>query len=166
MIADSHSEIRPRTAARLCAVQALYQMEVGGGSPEHTITQFLEHRIGEIVDGLDYGNTDTVLFGRIVRGASTNRQQLDELISDSLVEDWTLARLDNLLRAALRAGVFELLYAPDIPVKVVLNEYVDIAHGFFEGAEPALLNGVLDKIGHLLRASELEHQSERATPSQ
>ena len=166
MSAAVHEEIRPRTAARLCAVQALYQMEMGGGSAESIVTQFVEHRFSEVVDGFDYRNADTALFGSIVRGASLNRPQLDEMISGSLVEGWTLERLDNLLRATLRAGVYELLFTPDVPVKVVLNEYVDIAHGFFEGAEPGLVNGILDTIGRLLRAGELEHQGEPATPSQ
>ena len=164
MNASEHKVIRPRTAARLCAVQALYQMEMSGGSAEHTITQFLDYRIGEVVDGFDCRKTDTAMFGRIVRGAKLNQQQLDELIAGSLTEDWTLARLDKILRVTLRAGAYELLYAPDVPVRVILNEYVDIAHSFFEGAEPGLLNGILDRIGHLLRADELEHQSERATP--
>ena len=165
MIVAGTEKIRPRTAARLCAVQALYQMEMGGGSAESIVTQFVEHRFIEVVDGFDYRDADTAHFGRIVRGASANREQLDEVISGSLVEGWTLERLDNLLRATLRAGVFELLFTPDVPVKVVLNEYVDIAHGFFEGAEPGLVNGILDAIGRLLRAGELEHLSESATPS-
>ena len=159
-------ELRPRTAARLCAVQALYQMEMGGGSAEHIVTQFVEHRIGEVIDGFDCRKTDTVLFGRIVRGVAANQQQLDEMISGALTEDWTLVRLERLLRATLRAGVFELLFAPDVPVRVVLNEYVDIAHGFFEGAKPNLINGILDRLAHLLRAGELGHQSEPAAPSQ
>ena len=113
-----------------------------------------------------YRNTDTVMFGRLVRGVCWNRAQLDSLIAGVLTEEWTLARLDNLLRVALRAGTYELLHAPDVPLRVVINEYVDIAHGFFEGREPGLLNGILDRLGHLLRAAELEKQGERADTPQ
>ena len=165
MIAEA-VEIRPRTAARLCAVQALYQIEIRGSSAESTITEFLEHRLGEPVDGIDYRNTDAAMFGRLVTGVCFNRAQLDSLIAGVRTEEWTLARLDNLLRVALRAGTYELLHAPDVPLRVVINEYVDIAHGFFEGREPGLLNGILDRLGHLLRAAELEQQGERANTPQ
>ena len=155
-------EIRPRTAARLCAVQALYQIEMRGSSAESTITEFLEHRLSEPIDGIDYRNTDAAMFGRLVRGVYCNLAQLDSLIAGVLTEEWRLARLNNLLRVALRAGAYELLHAPDVPLRVVINEYVDIAHGFFEGREPGLLNGILDRLGHRLRAAELEQQGERA----
>ncbi len=155
-------EIRPRTAARLCAVQALYQIEMSGKSAEGTIAEFLEHRLGEVMEGIDYRNTDADMFCRIVRGVCAHQQQLDALVAGALTEDWALARLDRLLRVGLRAGAYELLHAQDVPVRVVINEYVDLAHGFFEGAEPGLLNGILDRLGHLLRAAELEQQGERA----
>ncbi len=156
------AEIRPRTAARLCAVQALYQIEIRGGAAESTIAEFLEHRLGEPIGGIDYSNTDIAMFGRLVRGVCCNCAQLDSLIAGALTEEWKVARLNHLLRVALRAGAYELLHAPDVPLRVVINEYVDIAHGFFEGREPGLLNGILDRLGHLLRTAEQEQQGERA----
>ena len=162
MVSAPRATIRPRTAARLCAVQALYQIEMSGKSAEGTIAEFLEHRLGEVVEGIDCRHADTEMFGRIVRGVCGDRRQLDALVGGVLNEDWTLARLDRLLRASLLAGAYELLHAPDVPARVVINEYVDIAHGFFEGAEPGLINGILDRLGHRLRAAELEQRVERA----
>ena len=150
---------RPRTLARVAAVQALYQAEHSQTSPETVIDQFVRHRLGALPwqGGLEEGNlpeTDVPLFTRIVRTAAQQGDVVDGMIIESLPESWPMPRLDPVLRAALRAGVAELWMSDGPPAKVVLNEYLDVAHGFFSGDEPRLLNGVLDKLAHLLRPAE------------
>lgn len=150
---------RPRTLARVAAVQALYQAEHGQMSPETVIDQFVRHRMGALPwqGGLDEGNlpeTDIPLFTRIVRTASQQSEVVDGMIVAALPETWPMSRLDPVLRAALRAGGAELWMRDGPPAKVVINEYLDVAHGFFSGDEPRLLNGVLDKLARLLRPTE------------
>lgn len=150
---------RPRTLARVAAVQALYQAEHGQTSPETVIDQFVRHRLSALPwqGGLEEGNlpeTDVPLFTRIVRTAAQQGDVVDEMITGALPESWPMLRLDPVLRAALRAGAAELWMSDGPPAKVVINEYLDVAHGFFFGDEPRLLNGVLDKLAHLLRPAE------------
>jgi N utilization substance protein B len=94
------------------------------------------------------------LFARIVRVASEQQDSLDAMLADALSEEWPLARLDPVLRAVMRAGASELWMSDGPPAKVVINEYLDVAHGFFEGDEPRMANGVLDRLAHLLRPRE------------
>lgn len=150
---------RPRTLARVAAVQALYQSEHGQMSSETVIDQFVRHRMGTLPwqGGLEEGNlpeTDIPLFTRIVRIATQQADTVDEMIIQALPDSWPMARLDPVLRAALRAGGAELWMSDGPPSKVVINEYLDVAHGFFSGDEPKLLNGVLDKLAHLFRPAE------------
>ena len=150
---------RPRTLARVAAVQALYQAEHGQTSPETVIDQFVRHRFGGLPwqGGLDEGRlpeTDIPLFTRIVRTAAQQAELVDGMIIQTLPDSWPMTRLDPVLRAALRAGGAELWMSDGPPAKVVINEYLDVAHGFFSGEEPRLLNGVLDKLAHLLRPAE------------
>ncbi|WP_298215485.1 transcription antitermination factor NusB [Acidocella sp.] len=150
---------RPRTLARVAAVQALYQAEHAQMSPETVIDQFVRHRLGALPwqGGLEEGRVpeaDVPLFTRIVRTAAQQQDVVDGMIVQALPEAWPLARLDPVLRAALRAGGAELWMPDGPPAKVVLNEYLDVAHGFFSGDEPRLLNGVLDRLAHLLRPAE------------
>lgn len=150
---------RPRTLARVAAVQALYQAEHSQTSPETVIDQFVRHRMGALPwqGGLEEGNlpeTDIPLFTRIVRTAAQQADLVDGMIGEALPESWPMLRLDPVLRAALRAGGAELWMSDGPPSKVVINEYLDVAHGFFSGDEPRLLNGVLNKLAHLLRPAE------------
>lgn len=150
---------RPRTLARVAAVQALYQAEHGQTSPETVIDQFVRHRMGSLPwqGGLEEGNlpaADIPLFTRIVRTVAQQADVVDGMITQALPESWPMARLDPVLRAALRAGGTELWMTDAPPARVVINEYLDVAHGFFSGDEPRLLNGVLDKLAHLLRPAE------------
>jgi N utilization substance protein B len=140
-----------RSLARLAAVQALYQIDLNDAPAEAVIAELRER--GEDEEG--FGEADDVLFADIVRGAIANRDDLDGLLNVALAPDWTLVRLEAVLRAVLRAGAYELLARLEIPARVVLNEYVDIAHAFFSGKEPKLVNGVLDHVGHRLRPDEL-----------
>jgi transcription antitermination protein NusB len=140
-----------RSRARLAAVQALYQIELGGAAPDIVIAELRERGAGE--EG--FGEADDALFVDLVRGAMTHQGGLDGLLSDALAPDWTLPRLEVVLRAVLRAGAYELLARQEIPARVVLNEYVDIAHAFFAGKEPGLVNGALDRVARRLRPGEL-----------
>jgi N utilization substance protein B len=147
---------RRRRAARLAAVQALYQLELNpGAGAEAVIREFAGHHLGRDLDDDNYGDADPALFGEIVRGVAGDRDRLDEAIAASLSDEWPLARLETILRLVLEAGAFEILHRRDIPPRVTLSEYVGLAHAFFDGREPGLANGVLDHLARTLRADEL-----------
>ena len=146
---------RRRSVARLAAVQALYQIDLSGTPAEQVIGEFLKHRLGREIDGERYGEADPALFAEIVRGAIERQADLDRAISAALTPDWPLERLETVLRAILRAGAFELMARSDVPAPVAINEYLDIAHAFFAGKEPGLVNGVLDRLAHVLRPGEI-----------
>lgn len=150
---------RRRTAARAAAVQALYQSEQASVSAETVIDEFVRHRLGSLPGegGFEEGrvpDADVVLFARVVRAAARHGEALDTMIAGTLAADWPLARLDPVLRAVLRAGVAELHDAEGAPAKVVINEYLDVAHGFLAGDEPGMANAVLEKLARLLRPGE------------
>ena len=151
------SAARPgrRRLARLGAVQALYQIEISATPVETVIAEFLTHRLGQELDGDRYGEADGDFFSTIVWGVSRRRPELDEMIAAALTTDWSVARLDAILRQILRAGAFELAERSDVPVRVAINEYLDLAKAFFDGPESRLVNGVLDRLGHVLRPDEL-----------
>jgi len=140
-----------RSAARLAAVQALYQIELADGDAASVIQEFVEHRLGREVEGDLYAEADPGLFRDLVNGVVDNGEELDHLISAALTPEWPLNRLEAVLRAILRAGAYELRYRIDVPTKVVINEYLDIAHAFFNGSEPRLVNGVLDRLAREVR---------------
>jgi N utilization substance protein B len=150
---------RTRTASRVAAVQALFQAEQAGDNPETVIDQFVKHRLGDLAgqDGFEDGripDAEVPLFARVVREAVRRQDAIDPLLSDALPDDWPLARLDPVLRALIRAGVAELTMTDGPPAKVVINEYLDIARGFFSGPEPGLANAVLDKVARGVRTEE------------
>ena len=147
---------RKRTVARLAAVQALYQIDLSGAKPEAVIAEFVKHRLGREVDGQNYGEADAALFADIVRGTTARCEDLDRAISGVLTPDWPLARLETVLRAILRAGAYELLARSDVPARVAISEYLDVAHAFYAGKEPGLVNGVLDRLAHRLRPGDLD----------
>jgi transcription antitermination protein NusB len=147
---------RRRSVARLTAVQALYQLELNRGvDPKAVVREFARHRFGQEIDGDQYGEADPALFSDIVRGVAAGQEQLDAMISSVLTEEWPLPRLDSVLRAILRAGVYELAHRRDVPPRVSISEYTAVAHAFFVGKEPGLANGVLDRLGRTLRAAEM-----------
>ena len=150
---------RPRTAARVAAVQALFQSEQSQTNPETVIDEFVRHRLGELpgTGGFEEGRApeaNVPLFAAIVRTAARRQDDIDRMLAEMLPEDWPLLRLDPVLRAVMRAGAAELLTADGPPGKVVINEYLDVAHGFFDGDEPRMANGVLDRLARLLRPAE------------
>jgi transcription antitermination protein NusB len=156
--ADSHPRgaSRRRSVARLLAVQALYQLELNRETdPETVVREFARHRFGHEIDGDQYGEADPSLFDDIVCGVAADRERLDATISTALTEEWPLTRLDAVLRAVLHAGAYELVHRRDIPPRVSISEYTTVAHAFFSGKEPGLANGVLDKLGRILRPAEM-----------
>lgn len=149
---SSHSG---RSAARLAAVQALYQIDLTGISPNSVVAEFVEHRFDKVVDGVPHEQADPGLFSDLVCGASARRDEIDGLVGDSLTDTWTVERLEKILRAILRLGAYELVARVDIPARVVITEYVDVANAFFDEGQPGLVNGVLDALARRLRHGEL-----------
>jgi transcription antitermination protein NusB len=138
-----------RSAARMAAVQALYQMELTGAGAQEVAEEFIAHRFEEFSD-----NPDADFFSSIVTGVPRHQVEIDRTIAACLSENWTLARVDSILRAILRAAVFELVDRHDVPAKVVIDEYVGLARAFFAGDEPGFVNGALDTMARRKRATE------------
>ncbi len=137
---------RARTVARLAAVQALYQMEIGAAGVEAVVREFCEHRFDADLEGERLAEADEDFFAEVVRGVVQHQAVIDRAVANRLATGWRLERLDATLRAILRAGAFELTERPDVPFEVAIDEYVEIAKSFFEGPEPGVVNGVLDGI--------------------
>ena len=142
-----------RGAARLAAVQALYQMDIGRQSLEDTLSQFSTHMLGREVEGEQYLPADADFFRQIVTGVIKSQLDIDPTIDKALSDDWPVGRIDATLRAILRAAAFELLRRRDIPANVVISEYVDIAKAFYEDDAPGMVNGVLDSIAKQVAAT-------------
>lgn len=145
---------RSRSAARLAAVQALYQQEMEGTPVPRLIREFHEHRLGATIEDDEYVDAERSFFDDIVAGVSARQAEIDGHISANLAEGWALDRLDRPMRAILRAGTYELLARPDVPAKAAINEYVDVADAFYERAEKGFVNGLLDAVAKA-RASSL-----------
>lgn len=135
-----------RRAARIAAVQGLYQMELAEAGAEEVIEEFTEHRLDQ--------DADAGFFSAIIRGVPPHQAEIDRTIAAALNENWTMARLDSILRAILRAAVFELVAKRDVPAKVVIDEYLAVGDAFSLGAEAGFLNGALDTIARRKRATE------------
>jgi N utilization substance protein B len=143
-----------RGAARLGAVQALYQMDVGGATLPAVVAEFEAHRLGRELEGEQLLPADFAFFRLLVGGVVEAQRRIDPIVDAALPPTWPLTRVDLTLRAILRCGVFELTERHDIPARVVITEYVDVAKAFFEGDEPGLVNGVLDAVAKQTRAGE------------
>ncbi len=142
---------RSRSAARLAAVQALYQREMEGTPVAALLHEFHHHRLGATIDGVEYADAEVDFFDDLVTGADARRDELDGLIAGRLAEGWSMARLDKPMKAILRAGAYELIARPDVPVASVISEYVDVAHAFFDKRETGFVNGLLDAIAKAAR---------------
>ena len=141
-----------RGAARFAAVQALYQLEMGGASTlEPTLMEFITHRSRNSAEGLVLGQFDTALMEHVVRGVVENFEDIDAMLQGVLAEGWSMERQDKVLRSVLRAGTFELGWDEETPGPVIVNEYVNIAKSFFEGPERKFVNGTLDALNKALR---------------
>ena len=147
----------PRARARLAALQALYQMEIGGADPDDVIDEFIVHRLAE------GGPTDQQFFTDIIRGVIKHQVEIDRALAGALAEGWKLERIDSILRALLRSASYELIGRADVPAKVVIDEYVELARDFFDGDEPKFVNAVLDRLAREKRAAEFDsHPSTRS----
>jgi len=144
-----------RKAARLGAVQALYQIDLTGTPVETVVGEFVAHRLGEEIDGAKFVAGDPQLFSDIVRGATHRRAEVDSVLGAALDPRFPIERLELLLRAILRAGAYEIAVHLDTHPRILISEYVDIGHAFFAGREPAMVNGVLDHVARALRAEDL-----------
>ena len=138
-----------RRAARLGAVQAIYQMELAGADAESVAQEFVDHRLGREPE-ISGGVADEEFFRAIVNGVPHHQVEIDRAIAQCLAADWRLERVDSILRAA----AFELIARRDVPARAVIDEYVEVAHAFFSGDEPAFVNAALDKMAHRKRAAE------------
>ncbi len=152
--------LRRRSASRLAAVQALYQMELSGASAEAALRDRARRAPDPETEGEAPAELDQIFFGELVRGAGARQADVDAMIEAVLVRGWTLGRLEAVLRAILRAGAFELLSRSDIDAPVTIDEYVEIAKSFFTGNEPKLVNGVLDRLARALHRHE-EREEDR-----
>jgi N utilization substance protein B len=148
------SRAEKRAAARLAAVQALYQMEIAGAGIVDVLAEFESHWIGQEVEGVAYKPAEEGFFRDVVGGVVREQRAIDPGVDRALAEGWPLKRVDAILRAILRAGAYELGYRKDIPLKVVISEYVDVAHAFLERDEAAMVNAVLDRLARDARAEE------------
>ena len=152
---DKKTEGAPaRSAARLAAVQALYQMESRGQGVETVIREFIEHRLGGELEGEKLHDADAAFFTDILRGTVESQSSLDRYLERRLAAGWSLKRIDAIARAILRAGLFEMVRRADVPFRVIIDEYLDIANAFFEGDEPGFINGVLDRAARDARNDE------------
>ena len=142
----------PRTAARIAAVQALYQIEMSGTPAADVIAEFRDHRLKEPEQ---QPAPDVNLFASLTAAASVRRSDIDRLISGALASGWAIERLDSVMRALLRAGVCELLEFADVPARVVIDQYLDVAHACLAEKEIGFVNGVLDRLARELRPQEL-----------
>lgn len=141
-----------RSAARLAAVQALYQHEMEATPAPQLLHEFHQHRIGAIIEDAEYAEADVPFFDDIVRGALARAAEVDAAITARLAKGWTMDRLDRTMKAILRAGAYELIARGDVPVGAVVSEYVDVAKAFFDAREAGFANGLLDAIGRDVRA--------------
>ena len=147
---------RSRSAARLAAVQALYQQEMEGTPIPRLLHEFHEHRLGATIEDEQYHDAERDFFDDLVTGTDARRSEIDALISGRLAQGWTLERLDRPMRAILRVGAYELIARADVPVASVISEYVDVAHAFYDKRESGFVNGLLDAIAKEARSTRAE----------
>jgi len=145
-----------RGAARLAAVQALYQMDLAATPLNEALAQFETHWIGREVEGDEYLPAEAAHFRDIVRGVVDDQRRLDPMIDEALSKGWPLKRIETVIRAILRAGVYELDRKRDVPARVVVTEYVDVAHAFVDREETGMVNAVLDQLARQLRGAEFD----------
>lgn len=142
---------KARAAARLAAVQALYQHAMEATPEARLLDEFHQHRLGAEIEGDQYAEAETAFFDDIVKGVIARHDEIDGLLSERLAQGWSLERLDVTMLQILRAGTWELMARPDVPTGTAIGEYVDVAHAFFEAREAKFVNGVLDAVAKAVR---------------
>jgi len=142
---------KARAAARLAAVQALYQHEMEGTAIRSLLHEFHQHRLGAVIEDVEYAEADVTFFDDLVTGVEARRDEIDALISDKLTADWSLERLDKPMRQILRAGTYELLARADVPVGAAISEYLDVTDAFYGQREKGFVNGILDSVAKAVR---------------
>ena len=149
--AHARARTTARAAARLAAVQALYQHEMEGTAIAPLLHEFHQHRLGATIEDVEYADAEVDFFDDLVRGATTRAAEIDAMVAAKLAKGWSLDRLDKPMKAILRCGTYELLARADVPVGAVITEYVDVAHAFYERREAGFVNGLLDAIAKEVR---------------
>lgn len=142
---------KARSAARLAAVQALYQQHMEGTALVRLLDEFHQHRLGRTIDDDDfddaaYADAEVPFFDDVVRGVDARKDEIDALVADKLAAGWNIARLDKTMLQVLRAGTYELIARVDVPAAVTINEYVDVAKAFFDDGQAKFVNGILDAV--------------------
>jgi N utilization substance protein B len=144
-----------RSQARLATVQALYQMDLAETDLLEVIEEFKQHRLAGSADGNGMVDADQEHFAQVLRGVVKRQREIDPMIDQQLATGWRLTRIDSIVRAILRAATLELIELPEVPPRVIISEYIEVARAFFEGDEPRLVNGVLDQLARKLRPGTL-----------
>lgn len=145
------SRSKSRSAARLAAVQALYQQEMEQTPIAVLLHEFHAHRLGATIEDVEYADAEVDFFNDVVKGVDARREEIDAAITAKLARGWTLDRIDKPMRQILRAGTYELLARKDLPAKVIINEYVDVADAFYAKREKGFVNGLLDAVATAVR---------------
>jgi N utilization substance protein B len=148
---NTAARARSRSAARLAAVQALYQREMEQTPVPALLHEFHHHRLGATIEGVEYADAEVDFFDDLVKGVDARSEELDALIASKLSADWSLARLDRPMRQILRAGAYELVARIDVPTGSVISEYVDVAKAFYDKRESGFVNGLLDAVAKAVR---------------
>jgi N utilization substance protein B len=143
---------RARAAARLAAVQALYQLEMESTPIALLLNEFHQHRLGATIEDVEYADADASFFDDIVKGVDARREEIDRIIASKLSADWSMERLDKPMRQILRAGTYELLARNDVPVGAVISEYLDVTDAFYDRREKGFVNGLLDAVAKEVRS--------------
>jgi len=142
---------KARAAARLAAVQALYQHDMESTPQAQLLDEFHQHRLGAVIDDDRYADAEVPFFDAVVMGVLARRDEVDAHLTEKLAQGWSLARLDKTMLQILRAGAWELMARPDVATGTVISEYLDIAHAFFDQRETKFANGVLDAVAKSVR---------------
>lgn len=148
---SARTRSKARAAARLAAVQALYQQEMEGTAIPVLLTEFHQHRLGAVIEDVEYADADVAFFDDIVSGVDARRAEIDERITARLADGWSLERLDRPMRQILRAGAYELIARADVPTGAVINEYLDVTDAFYDKREKGFVNGLLDALAKDVR---------------
>ncbi|HEX8532976.1 MAG TPA: transcription antitermination factor NusB [Allosphingosinicella sp.] len=150
-MSQTSARSRSRSAARLAAVQALYQQEMEQTPLPMLLHEFHHHRLGATIEEVEYADAEVDFFDDVVSGVHARTDEIDTLIAGKLSKDWALERLDKPMRQILRAGAYELLARIDVPTGSVISEYVDVAKAFYDRKQAAFVNGILDAIAKAVR---------------